>query len=69
MLCHFLLYGKVIRFYFFHILFHYDLLQDIEYSSLVLYHRTLLFLHSSIIVWHLLIPDSQSTPPSSQRDL
>ena len=41
----------------FHILFHYDLLQDIEYSS-VLYSRTLLFIYFIYSNLYLLIPNS-----------
>ena len=44
----------------FHILFHYGLSQDIEYSFPVLRSRTLLLMHSRYTGLHLLIPDSQS---------
>ena len=47
----------------FHILFHYGLSQDIEYSSLVLYSRTLLFINLIYNTLHLLIPNSQSIHP------
>ena len=49
----------------FYILFHYGLLQDIEYSSLWYRNnsRTLLFIHSVYNSLHLLTPNSQSNPP------
>ena len=47
----------------FHILFHYGLSQDIEYSSLVLYSRTLLYINLIYNTLHLLIPNSQSILP------
>ena len=58
-----MLYSKVIQLYiniyiyihFFHILFHYGLSQDIEYSPL--------FIHSIYNSLHLLIPNSHSIPP------
>ena len=46
----------------FHILFHYDLSQDIEYSSLCYTVRALLFIPPKYNSLHLLIPNSQSFP-------
>ena len=46
----------------FQILFHYGLLQDIEYSSLC-HSRALLFIHSICNSLHLPVPNSQSFPP------
>ena len=53
-----------ILFYFFHILFHYGLLQDSEYSSPVLYSRTLSFIHNNISFAsaNLKLPVSPSLP-------
>ena len=48
----------------FNILFHYDLSQDTEYSSLS-YTIGLLFIHPVSNSFHLLIPNSQSFPPPS----
>ena len=49
--------------YIFHILFHYGLSQDIEYSSLCINSCTLLFIQSIYNSLHLLIP-SPSVPHS-----
>ena len=46
-----------------HTLFHYELSQDIDCSTIVLYSRTLLFTHLAYTNLHLLILDSQSIPP------
>ena len=64
----------------FHILFHYDLSQDIEYGSTVLYStilyspnrlysRTLLFIQSIYNILHLLVTTSQSILPTPLGNL
>ena len=49
----------------FHILFHYDLSQDIESSSLCYTVGCLKLIHPIHTTLHLLIPHSQSSPPAS----
>ena len=51
--------NSIIHVYLDFFLFHYRLLQDVEYS----YNRTLLFIHSVYNRLHLLVPNSQSNPP------
>ena len=63
-MCQILLYRKVTQlciYIIFHIIFHYGLSHDIEYSSLC-YSRTLLFIHSVYCYTslHQQIPNSQS---------
>ena len=66
MLCWFLVFSKVIELYtriLFHFLFHYGLLQDIEYSPLCnmmgSYCLSILYIQYNSL--HLLLPNSQST--------
>ena len=44
-------------------LVYYGLLQDVEYTSAVLYSGTLLFIHPVCNSFHPLVSNSQSSPP------
>ena len=65
------IYVRICIYTLFHILFHYGLLQDIEYSSLCSYSRTLLFILSMYNSLHLLTPNFQPiiTPLGNYRSV